>query len=208
MKLSTAQILSLTTGRLVCKMESLYEIANALTGDSLYTHQLLRAAKVCRPWLDQQCPWLATVDASECDTDNWRTWLAAIVERVGAEHEVAPLPAGIWESQDPITELARMVGENKLTVVGMAHRPCPLTISIPIDWTYCEDGMPDDDVRVMVCLVDDTGLIGDDAEWEYGYHANGKWWQDAMPDEAPDELAVYAWAHIPKLPPQRKGGAS
>lgn len=52
-------VLTVTTGRLLTEgkgprdngIGDLYEILNWITGDSLYTHQLPRAGKACRPWL-------------------------------------------------------------------------------------------------------------------------------------------------------------
>lgn len=74
-------------------------------------------------------------------------------------------------------------------------------------WINATKELPDDDVCVLICLVDEDGLMGEDAMWDHGYHSDGKWWYDTAPEEVPAEANVYAWAHIPKLPPQRKGGA-
>lgn len=118
MKFPIAQILSAGTGRLCCPMADLYFIYNFLTGDNLYTHQLPRAFKVCQPWMQQQCPWLAQVDESGCSPETWRAWLADLTERFGAEHELQPLPASVWQSQDPIAELIALVGPGKVIVVA------------------------------------------------------------------------------------------
>lgn len=48
-----SDVLSVTTGRLVSSRhtEGIYDILNFLTNDKLFTHQLPRAMKECKPWL-------------------------------------------------------------------------------------------------------------------------------------------------------------
>lgn len=55
-----SDVLTITTGRLLSNrhMEGAYDIWNFMTGDSLYTHQLPRAARECEPWLQKQFPQL------------------------------------------------------------------------------------------------------------------------------------------------------
>jgi hypothetical protein len=118
-KFSIGQILSMGTGRLCCQMDGVYEVANFLTGDNLFTHQLVRAFKVCQPWVRSQCPWLAEVDETGCTPETWKPWLAALTAKHGEFFELQPLPAGVWESQDPIAELVAMVGKDKVIVAEM-----------------------------------------------------------------------------------------
>jgi len=116
-KFSIGQILSMGTGKLCCQMEGVYEIANFLTGESMFTHQLVRAFHVCQPWVRSQCPWLATVEMSGCSPETFKQWLADLIEKHGEFFELSPLPAGVWESQDPVAELIAMVGKDKVVVV-------------------------------------------------------------------------------------------
>lgn len=53
-----SDLLSVTTGRMVSSrhMTGIYQILNFLTGDDLYTHQIPRAMRECRPWLQSQFP--------------------------------------------------------------------------------------------------------------------------------------------------------
>lgn len=67
-----------------------------------------------------------------------------------------------------------------------------------LDWRYTADELPDDDTRV-ICALDSKHTD----ELEFGHHGDGQWWGD---DHASLGI-VYAWAHIPALPP-KKGGAS
>ena len=41
-------------------MESVYDVLNFMTGDTLFTHQLPRARGECKPYLLKQFPQLAT----------------------------------------------------------------------------------------------------------------------------------------------------
>lgn len=72
-----------------------------------------------------------------------------------------------------------------------------------VQWNYVGDEMPDDETRVMIAIESDAT-----DEPDYGYHADGKWWFDAAPHLSPVEAKVYAWAHVPGLPPRKTGGAS
>jgi hypothetical protein len=64
-----------------------------------------------------------------------------------------------------------------------------------INWLYCcDDELPDDDVRVYVAIPDRDGPVE-------AYHSSEQW----IEDETGEHLyGVYAWAHIPALPPLPK----
>lgn len=66
-----------------------------------------------------------------------------------------------------------------------------------LEWRYVIDELPDDETRVMLAIGVDTD------EPIFGVHADENWWTD----EGAVIADVYAWAHIPGLPP-KKGGAS
>lgn len=118
MKLTIGQLLSLGTGKLCCDIGGVYEACNGLTGDNLFTHQLPRAFRVLQPWVKGQFPWLALadIDSPRVNPLTWREWVAEYAREHGDVFEVAPLPAGVWEHQDPIAELVRMVGPEKVIV--------------------------------------------------------------------------------------------
>src|SRR5690348_6456278 len=44
-------VVTAATGYLVCDMGQVYEVLNFLTNDDLFTHQLPRAFRECKPWL-------------------------------------------------------------------------------------------------------------------------------------------------------------
>ena len=51
-------ILSITHGKLISleKMDGIYKILNFLTGENLFTHQLVRASETCKPYLLKAYP--------------------------------------------------------------------------------------------------------------------------------------------------------
>ncbi len=106
-----SDVLSITTGCLVSTrhIDGVYDILNFMTGESLFTHALPRASRICGPVLLQQHPQLAAVDASGVDTTNWQAWLAAQRQAFGDTFTVQPLSSGEYESKNPLTELAEMM---------------------------------------------------------------------------------------------------
>jgi len=108
-------VLSVTTGILLCPIGDVYEILNFLTGDNLFTHQLLRAEESCKPHILQQHPGLKEVDTSGVTEENWEAFLLEQKQRLG---DIVPLvPLDEWKSRDAVEELVEMVGEDKATVV-------------------------------------------------------------------------------------------
>ncbi|MCX4809035.1 hypothetical protein OG601_47120 [Streptomyces sp. NBC_01239] len=117
-----ADILTMTTGRLLSTrgIEAVYNIANWMTGDSLMTHQLPRAADICGPALLAQHPRLADVVPPEgIDAPDLMAWLADTERQHGQELPVAPLPDGAWEHRNPIEELCDMVGPERVIVATL-----------------------------------------------------------------------------------------
>lgn len=115
-------ILSITTGRLLSRrhMTGLYDILNHMTGDSLMTHQLPRAATVCGPVLLDQHPQLRGVTPPKGDDitqEELFAWLDRAEEEYGKTLPVQPVAPDAWESRNPIEELIDMVGPEKVAVV-------------------------------------------------------------------------------------------
>jgi hypothetical protein len=103
-------VLTITTGRLVAPrhMAAVYDLLDFMTGDSLFTHQLPRAAGECGPALLTQHPHLREVAVPEEFTDESHVdqWLAEQVGLFGAELPVRPLSLGDHTRINPMEELA------------------------------------------------------------------------------------------------------
>lgn len=129
-------VLNITTGRLVSDshIDGVYEVLNFMTGDDLYTHQLLRAMDECQPNITKQFPQLSSpaIDADIAELDNRMgdindptklkeivaAWLVEMVTKYGEFFEVEKMPIGSHEVKDPISELGEMVDPSKIVVVG------------------------------------------------------------------------------------------
>jgi hypothetical protein len=106
---SLGTILSVTTGKLLCPMDNLYEILNFLTGEQLYTHQLPRAGDAGKPYILQQYPQLVKINAEEVTGDNWKAYLSIWCFEFGTELELKPIPKEEQVSKNPIVELDKML---------------------------------------------------------------------------------------------------
>lgn len=114
-------ILSITTGWLVSPrlIEGVYDILNYMTDDNLFTHQLPRASRECKPYLLDQHPQLKDVDASVVTKDNWRVWLVEQKKLYGDQLPVQPIPKDDHDEIDPITEAIQMVGKDKIITINL-----------------------------------------------------------------------------------------
>jgi len=114
---SLGAVLSVTTGVLLCSMDEVCRILDFMTGGSLFTHQLPRAADVCKPAILKQHPQLADVDTAGVGNGNWLAFLAEQEEKFGKSLLIEPLAVGEYTHKDPITEMVEMTGGKKPTVV-------------------------------------------------------------------------------------------
>lgn len=120
-----SDIISITTGRLVSTrhMDGVYDILNFMTGDSLFTHQLPRAARECAPILLEQHPQLKDINESECTTKNWQEWLDGLLKKYGEWLPVSPLKEGQHIRINPIAEAESMMGDPKKVIVYNIGNP-------------------------------------------------------------------------------------
>lgn len=110
-------ILTITTGIFMAPrgVDALYDLLGFMTGDSLFTHQLSRAAGECASRLLGQHPDLADVKAppewehGDVARETVEAWLAEQVARFGETREVAPMVAEDHTSVDPVAELESMM---------------------------------------------------------------------------------------------------
>ena len=130
-------VLTVTTGRLLTNpknggngIEDLYEILNWMTQDNLFTHQLPRASRECKPHLIQRFPELEKYGSVEAlaalDTllvnhdaqEAIEAWLKAMAFIGGKDsYDVPRLPRDRHNQIDPLFELVQMVGPEKVVVV-------------------------------------------------------------------------------------------
>jgi len=111
-------VLSVTTGRLVSPrhIDGVYDILGFLTGERLMTHQLPRACDECKPEVLRQHPDLADLDVPEGldSEEKVLAWLDNAKLDYGFTRELTPLLGHV--GQDPIEELADMVGPERIFV--------------------------------------------------------------------------------------------
>lgn len=135
-----SDILSATTRRLVSyrHMDGVYAIYNFLTGDNLYTHQLIRAEEECAQWLQAQYPQLmmdapgmadrlhkldaALQESKQTDEDLAVVvvkWVEEVREELGLPEmlPVHELGEDMHTHIDPLEELQVMVGSKKKVIV-------------------------------------------------------------------------------------------
>lgn len=117
MTFTLGEVLSITTGTLLCPIGRVYEILNHMTGDNLYTHQLPRAMRECAPYLLKQFPQLAAINVEAVTPENWALWLHNLVLEHGNEFTVTKLPEHAHEFIDPMSELAEKVHPDKIITV-------------------------------------------------------------------------------------------
>lgn len=131
-KFQLRQILNMTTGKLLTKVEDIYDVGNAVTGDNLFTHVLPRAFKFCEPEIRRQLPFLATEehkieeqrlnnaiggDYEQAEVmKHIRLWLDSMEAKYGAEHELESRE-DTWLKLNPIEEAEAMVGKDKVIKV-------------------------------------------------------------------------------------------
>jgi len=108
-------ILTVTTGRyLLDDVGDLYDILNFMTGDNLFTHQLVRAGDECRRPLLFQHPELAAVEVptfygeTSAVRDGYSQWLDEQRAIYGASLAVWPLEGG-HVVIDPLTEFQQVL---------------------------------------------------------------------------------------------------
>lgn len=65
-----------------------------------------------------------------------------------------------------------------------------------LDWRYVEDEKPDEETRVILAIDNP-----DSDEPVFGCLSEGHWWNE----DGGRIDRVYAWAHIPGLPPKKEG---
>ena len=117
MKFTLGEVLSITDGRLMCKIDGVYRILNHMTVDNLMTHQLPRAMRECQTPLLAQFPHLTDAIKVTVTPENYLGVLEDLRAKFGDEFEVQPLAEHVHEFIEPLSELAEMVHPSKIIVI-------------------------------------------------------------------------------------------
>ncbi len=119
---SIGSILNFADGRLITNMDDIYELADFMTGESLFTHQLVRAYDVIKPELEKQLPWVKSPKfeaaqirltlklgnkGNEDPASIVKEWADEMAKEFGAFHEIKSL--GGYEGKNPMQEAVEMM---------------------------------------------------------------------------------------------------
>jgi hypothetical protein len=134
---SLGQVLSVTTGRLVCEMGEIYGILNAITGDNLFAHVLPRANKFAAPLILAKFPALALADSDESNArlselisaakslpgdirsncnEAVSEWLREMRNLGIPDSFEINCHSDYWISYDPVSELVGLAGPEKVII--------------------------------------------------------------------------------------------
>jgi hypothetical protein len=116
----TADVMSTVTGRLMGKIDGVYQVLNWMTGESVFTHQLPRISREAVPVMLARMPELQSAidEAEEVTGDNYLGWLARWTERYGATIAVPKMNHTQHERIDPMSEAAQHFSPDQIAVVG------------------------------------------------------------------------------------------
>ena len=128
-KFHIGDVLYITTGIPLSRnhIAGVYEILDHMTGVPLMTHQLPRARETCRGPLLQQHPDLENIVVPKLSgQDEVNRYLLTLENAFGSPYRmIYPLPKGIYEQMDPITELKSMRPDAKILTVKCPHASIP-----------------------------------------------------------------------------------
>lgn len=116
---ATCDVLSTITGKLIGKIDGVYEVLNWMTGESVYTHQLPRISREAVPVIVAKHPALkqAVDEAERITRENWQQWRRTWEDRYGPTIAVPKFTADTHERIDPMSELAEKVHPDKIITV-------------------------------------------------------------------------------------------
>lgn len=91
MKFKTEDVLGLYSGRLLGNIGGIYEAANYLSGQTVFTHMIPKVHDRVKPILERRFPELAEVDFSDVTPSNVSEKLASYREKFGDEMDLKGL---------------------------------------------------------------------------------------------------------------------
>jgi len=118
----TLTVLSISHDKLLTDIGNVYTILNWMLDENLYTHQLPRAMRFCRPFLRAQLPQLEEWDIydPQVNPENVREFQDKARKMFGKKLIVEKPPQSVWTEKNPLDELAEMVDPEKIIVVTPA----------------------------------------------------------------------------------------
>lgn len=114
-----ADVLGTITGRLLGKIDGIYQVSEFMCGEPIWTHQLPRVGLEICPVVLRQHPQLTPVlaEAEDVTPDNWREKLADWIARFGEAISLSPMAPDDHQSIDPLSELAEVVNPDRIVAV-------------------------------------------------------------------------------------------
>lgn len=136
-RFSIGAVLTITTEKFLCEVGELYGILNWMTSDELFTHQLPRASRECKPFLLDWFPDLAYFGSDEAlkrldgmlsgmTNDELKKHGKGVIEdwikstnAVPEFYDVRKIPSSSHPVKHPLSELAEMVDPKKIIVATL-----------------------------------------------------------------------------------------
>jgi hypothetical protein len=118
-KFHIGDVLTVVSGLLLSQrgMEGVYDILGYMTGEELYTHQLPRAASQAKPFVLSQYPQLSELEVPSLASLEVPGWVQKQAAAFGEWLPLSSIPEQERQSQQPLQELMRMVGPEKVIVM-------------------------------------------------------------------------------------------
>lgn len=96
---SLGELLSITTGRLLCTMDELSDNVSWLVGEPVFTAGLPHASRVLTPYIYNTFPDLLDIEIPEdlAGEEACQEFLAELTDMYGNNYALSPLSPGVWK---------------------------------------------------------------------------------------------------------------
>lgn len=113
----TLDVVSSTTGILVCDIGGIYAVLGHVLGDDLMTHQLPAASFTARPHIEAQHPWLADLDPPRGDLPALQDWAARILDDYGPVLALTRATEAAWRRGNALQDIADLADGRAILAV-------------------------------------------------------------------------------------------